>query len=65
MVYIGCIRNYNNNAFYLKIADIAVYEEDYHHRHYQFKNGFSVFIACLLKNNFIVVFLDYVLYRLC
>jgi hypothetical protein len=65
LIYAFCLKNYNNNALYLRIADSVVYLEDSHHRHYNFKNGAAVFIACLLHNNFIVKALDWAMYRTC
>ena len=65
LVYFACIKNYNNNAFNLRLADSVVYQEDGHQRHYNFKSGAAVYVACLLHNNFVTVFLDFVLYKLC
>ena len=65
MVYFCFVKNYNNNAFHLKLADSTVFLEDGNNKHYNFKSGPSVFTACLLHNNFLVQIIDAVLYRLC
>ena len=64
-VYFCCVKNYNNNAFHLRVADSIVYLENGHHKHYNFQSGPSVFTACLLHNNFLVKIIDAVLYRTC
>ena len=65
LIYFSCIKNYDNNAFYLRIGDSVVYMEDGNHHHYNFKSGPSVFLACLFHENPLVVIIDAVLYRVC
>lgn len=65
LIYIIIIRNYANNALFLRIADSVVFIEDGAGRHYNFKSGPSVFFACLIHNNKITQAIDYLLYRFC
>lgn len=58
LLYILIIKNYANNALFLKIADSLTYLEDSTGRHHNFKSGPGVFFACLIHNNIITQGID-------
>lgn len=63
LVYVGFLRNYNNNCLKLRLADSIVYILDPDGRHYNFKGGFSIFMACMLHGHLLIRLLDLLLYR--
>lgn len=65
LLYIIVIKNYANNALFLKIADSLTYLEDNTGRHHNFKSGPAVFFACLVHNNIITKGIDILLFKGC
>lgn len=64
LVYLLFLKNYANNALRLRIADTLVYISQPDGKHYNFKSGVAVFIACLFHNHAFFELLDKVLYAL-
>ncbi len=64
-MYLLFLKNYANNSLRLRIADSLVYICQPDGRHYNFKSGFSVFLACLLHNHALMQLIDKALYLLC
>jgi len=65
IAYLCFLRNYSNNSLKLRIADSLVFITQPNGRHYNFKEGFCVFIACLLHKHFMVELNDKILYHFC
>lgn len=57
------LNNYSNNCLYIAVADKLVYLTDPQGRHYDFKRGAAVFLACMWHRHFLVNTLEYVLFR--
>ena len=62
LCYLLFLRNYSNNALYLRLADSLVYVPGSNGRHLNFKSGWPAFLACLLHKHFLVNLLDWLLY---
>lgn len=65
IVYLLFLKNYANNALKLRIADTLVYISQPNGKHYDFKSGFAVFLACFFHNHAFFEALDRLLYALC
>lgn len=65
IAYLCFLRNYSNNSLKLRIADSLVYITQPNGRHYNFKEGFSVFMACLLHKHYMMEVFDMILYHFC